>query len=191
MQVGLNLATKPLVSHRRFFLGSALLGLVAGALFVYLGWQFYTLRKADEVFRARMGALQQQMTRLQDQRADLVRFFAKEENHNLQERARFVGSVIEARSFNWTKMFMDLEHTLPPGVHVEKISPTLENGTVSVKFVVAGSSEEAKVKLLKAFEESSSFTDVELTADSTPRTGGSTPSTDVFNVEFSAIYTGI
>lgn len=190
MKVGLNLATKPLVSHRRFLLGSALVGLVAGVLFLYLGWHFYTLRKADEVFRARMGALQEQMTGLQEQRADLVRFFAKEENHNLQDRARFVGSVIEARSFNWTKMFMDLEHTLPPGVHVEKISPTLENGTVSVKFVVAGSSEEAKVKLLKAFEESPSFTDVELTADSAPRTTG-TLTTDVFTVEFSAIYTGI
>jgi Tfp pilus assembly protein PilN len=189
MQVGLNLATKPLVSHRRFLLGSALLGLVASVLFVYLGWRFYTLRKADEAFRARMGALQEQMTRLDEQRSELVRFFAKEENHNLQDRARFVGSVIEARSFNWTKMFMDLERTLPPGVHVERISPTLENGTLSVKFEVAGSSEEAKVKLLKAFEESPSFTDVELTADSTPK--ASTTTTDVFSVEFSAIYTGI
>jgi len=190
MQVGLNLATKPLVSHRRFLLGSGLLGLVACVLLVYLSWHFYTLRKADEVFRARMGALQQQMTRLQEQRSELVRFFAKQENHNLQDRARFVGSVIEARSFNWTKMFMDLEHTLPAGVHVVKISPTLENGSVSVKFVVAGSSEEAKVKLLKSFEDSPSFTDVELTADTSPKPGG-TPTTDVFTVEFSAIYTGI
>ncbi|HUN62117.1 MAG TPA: PilN domain-containing protein [Candidatus Sulfotelmatobacter sp.] len=189
MQVGLNLATKPLISHRRFLLGSALLGLVASVLFVYLGWRCYTLRKADEAFRARMGALQEQMARVQEQRAELVRFFAKEENHNLQDRARFVGSVIEARSFNWTKMFMDLERTLPAGVHVERISPTLENGTLSVKFVVAGSSEEAKVKLLKAFEESPSFTDVELTADTAPKTGG--PTADVFSVEFSAIYTGI
>jgi Tfp pilus assembly protein PilN len=190
MQVGLNLATKPLVSHRRFLLGSALLGAVASLLFVYLGWHFYTLRRADEVFRARMGALQQQMARLDEQRSDLVRFFAKQENHNLQDRARFVGSVIEARSFNWTKMFMDLEHTLPPGVHVEKISPTLENGSLSVKFVVAGASEDAKVKLLKAFEESPLFTDVELTSDEVPRAGGA-PTTDVFTVEFSAIYTGI
>jgi Tfp pilus assembly protein PilN len=190
MQVGLNLATKPLVSHRRFLLGSALLGLLGGVLLLYLGWQFYALRKADEVFRARMGALQQQMARLEDQRNDLARFFAKQENHNLQDRARFVGSVIEARSFNWTKMFMDLEHTLPPGVHVEKISPTLENGSLSVKFEVAGSSEDAKVKLLKAFEESPLFTDVELTSDTVPRTTGG-PTTDVFTIESSAIYTGI
>lgn len=189
MQVGLNLATKPLVSHRRFLLGSVLLGVLAGVFFLHLAWQFYTLRKADEAFRARMGTLQAQMARVQEQRSDLVRFFAKDENRNLQERARFIGGVIEARSFNWTKMFMDLEQTLPPGVRVLRISPTLENGTVSVKFVVGGSSQESKVKLLKAFEDSRSFTDVELTAEMAPRGGEQT--TDVFTVEFSAIYTGI
>jgi Tfp pilus assembly protein PilN len=191
MIVGLNLATKPLVSHRRFFVGSALLGIFAGLLFLYLSWQFYTLRKADEVYRAKLGKIEQEMDRLEAQRADLDRFYARDENHNLQDRAKFVGTVIEARSFNWTKMFMDLEHTLPPGVHVLKIEPKLENGSALVKFVVAGSSQESKVRLLKAFEDSSSFTHVELTAEGLPKQSGSTNSTDVFLEEFSAIYTGI
>jgi Tfp pilus assembly protein PilN len=191
MQVGLNLSTKPLVSHRRFLVGSALLGVVASVLFVYLSWHFFSLRKADEEFRAKQSKLQQQMARVQEQRNELVRFFGKEENHNLQERAKFVGGVIEARSFNWTKMFMDLEHTLPPGVHVVRIEPKLESGSAAVKFVVAGSSEEAKVKLLKAFEDSRSFSDIELTGLGTPSKQSSTPSSDVFVAEFSAIYTGI
>jgi Tfp pilus assembly protein PilN len=190
MRVRLNLSTKPLVSHRRFLVGSALLGILGGALFLYQGWQFYTLRKADAEFRARVATIQQQMNRLQEQRNELESFFAKEENHNLQDRARFVGSVIEARSFNWTKMFMDLEQTLPPGVHIMRIEPRLENGSASVKFMVAGSSEDSKIKLLKAFEDSRSFTHVELTSEGMPRQGGAVGS-DVFQVEFSAIYTGI
>jgi hypothetical protein len=190
MQVGLNLSTKPLISHRRFLIGSALLGLFSSVLFVYLSWHFYSLRKADEEFRAQQSKLQQQMALVQEQRTELVRFFGKGENRNLQERAKFVGSVIEARSFNWTKMFMDLEHTLPPGVHVVRIEPKLESGSAAVKFVVAGSSEESKVKVLKAFEDSRSFTDIELTGMSMPKQSG-TASTDVFMAEFSAIYTGI
>jgi Tfp pilus assembly protein PilN len=189
MHVGLNLATKPLVSHRRFFAGSAILGILGSVLLLYLGWQFYTLRKADEAYRAQLGKIQQQMDRLQAQRTDLVRFYEREENHNLQDRAKFIGGVIEARSFNWTKMFMDLEHTLPPGVHVVRVEPKLENGSASVKFLVAGSSEDSKVKLLKAFEDSSSFSHVELTSTGVPKTG--TPTTDVFTAEFSAVYTGI
>ncbi len=190
MQVGLNLATKPLVSHRRFLVGSALCGIIGGLLLVYLGWQFYTLRKADETYRARLEKIQKEMDRAQEQRADLERFFAKSENRNLQERAKFVGTVIESRSFNWTKMFMDLEHTLPPGVHVLKIEPKQESGSAAVKFVVAGSTEESKVKLLKAFEDSRSFTHIELTQEGLPKQS-STGNSDVFVVEFSAIYTGI
>jgi hypothetical protein len=86
-------------------------------------------------------------------------------------------------------MFMDLEHTLPPGVHVLRIEPKLENGSAAVKFIVAGNSEESKLKLLKAFEDSSSFTHIELTSTGMPRTG--TSSSDLFTAEFSAIYTGI
>jgi hypothetical protein len=189
MYVGLNLATKPLVSHRRFFVGTALLGMFAGLLFVYLGWHFYSLRKADEDYRARLDKIQIEMADLQQQRNELERFYARDENHNLQDRAKFIGGVIEARSFNWTKMFMDLEHTLPPGVHVLKIDPKLENGSAAVKFIVGGSSPDSKVKLLRAFEDSRSFTHIELTAEGLPKQGNT--GTDVFLMEFSAIYTGI
>lgn len=190
MYVRLNLATNPLISHRRFLVGSALLGLLGSVLFVYLGWHFYNLRKADEDFRSRVGKIQRERERLDEQRSELQRFFARDENRNLQERARFVGNVIRAGSFNWTKMFMDLEHTLPPGVHVLRIDPKLENGSVSVKFVVGGSSQEAEGQLLKAFEESKSFTHIELTSVGLPKSGNP-GATDVFNAEFSAIYTGI
>jgi len=187
MNVKLNLATQPLVSHRRFLMAAALLGLLGLALFLALGWRFYSLRKADEDYRARAGKVQQEMARLLEQKADLQRFFAKDENRNLQERARFIDDVIEARSFNWTKMFMDLEHTLPTGVHVVRIEPKLEKGSVSVKFVVGTASRESRIQLLKAFEESKSFTHVELLATELPRQG----STDALTVEFSVIYTGI
>jgi Tfp pilus assembly protein PilN len=190
MNVGLNLATKPLVSHRRFLVGSALLGILGGLLFLYLGWHFYSLRQADAAFRAQEGKIQQEMARLQEQRNELQRFYAKEENHNLQDRAKFIGTVIEARSFNWTKMFMDLEHALPAGVHVIRIEPKLENGSATVKFVVAGATQESKVKLLRAFEDSRSFAHVQLTMEGVPKQNV-TAGGDVFVVEFSAVYTGI
>jgi hypothetical protein len=187
MYVRLNLATKPLVSHRRFLVGAALVGILAGVLFLFLGWRFYTLRKAEENYRARVGKIEREMDRLMEQRRVLEQFFGKDENRNLEERAKFDGAVIEGRSFNWTKMFMDLEHTLPPGVHVLRIEPKLDRDSLAVKFVVGASSQEAKVELLKAFEGSKSFAHVELTSEGVPKEG----SKDAFTVEFSAVYTGI
>jgi len=187
MYVRLNLATRPLVSHRRFLVGTALLGILGSLLFLFLGWRFYTLRKAEEDYRARVGKIEKEMDRLLEQRAELERFFAKPENSRLEERAKFDGAVIQGRSFNWTKMFMDLEHTLPPGVHVVRIEPKLDHDSLTVKFVVGAASQESKVQLLKAFEASKSFAHIELTSEGVPKVN----SKDAFTVEFSAVYTGI
>src|SRR5271154_1560238 len=162
MYVKLNLATKPLVSHRRFMLGSAVLGIVGVLLFLILGARFYGLRKADSQLRAKTDKLQREMNDLMKQRRDLDAFFAQQENAGLEERAKFIKSMIEARSFNWTQMFMDLEHTLPSGVHITRIEPKLEKGVLNVHFTVGAGSEEAKFKMLKAFEDSKLFSHVEL-----------------------------
>jgi Tfp pilus assembly protein PilN len=187
MYARLNLATKPLLSHRRFYVGAAFLGLLGSVLFLALGWKFYNVRKAEEDYRAKAEKLQGEMNRLMEQRHDLDRFYAQEANRNLQARAKFIDGVVEADSFNWTKMFMDLEHTLPPGVHVIRIEPKLDQGTVSVKFEAGASSEAAKMQLLKAFEESKAFSHFVLYSEGLPKQ----PGTDVLNVEFSVIYTGI
>src|SRR5438270_14071387 len=46
MKVRLNLATKPLESHRRFLAGASLTALVASVVFVALGWHVYYFREA-------------------------------------------------------------------------------------------------------------------------------------------------
>ena len=188
MYARLNLATKPLVSHRRFFVGSALLGFVGLVLFIVLGLRLYNVRKTEADYRAKTDKLQSEMSRLLEQKRQLEQFYARPENRNLQDRAKFIDGVIEADSFNWTKMFMDLEQTLPTGVHVLRIEPKLEHGTVSVKFEAGASSQDSKAQLIKAFEDSKSFSDFVLSSEGVPKSPGGT---DVLNLEFSVIYTGI
>lgn len=186
MQVRLNVATNPLVSHRRFLAGATLVGILGAFLFLFLGWRFYTMRKADAALRARTDKIDHEMARLRAQRQELDRFFAQQEGAHLQDRAKFITSVIEARSFNWTEMFMDLEHIMPEGVHVLRIEPKLEKGSVSVRFVVGARGQEERVKLLKAFEESSSFSQIVLLSEQPPTQAGADPLT----IEFSAVYSG-
>jgi Tfp pilus assembly protein PilN len=188
MYVRLNLATKPLVSHRQFFIGSAAVGALAGILFVLLAWHYWSVRKTEVNFRARTDKVERETAALESQKAELDRYFARPENHSVQDRAQFSNTVIEARSFNWTKMFMDLEKTLPAGAHILRIEPKLDRGSAEVKFLVGTSSEEAEIQLLKAFEDSKSFSHVELFSSQVPKGQGLT---DALTVEFSAIYTGI
>ena len=185
MRVRLNLSTKALQSHRKFLAGSGILSAVAAVVFLILGWHVYAVRRADERIRAESLQIQQELTGLAQQRTTLERFFAREENAKLHERAAFLNSLIDARSFDWTQMFIDLEKILPPGVRVVSIEPKQEKGRAEVKFTVGASSDEAKIKFLKALEGSESFADIKLLGESHPTQG--VPSDHVI-VELKAEY---
>ncbi|MGH9742044.1 MAG: hypothetical protein ACRD51_06795 [Candidatus Acidiferrum sp.] len=171
MRIRLNLATKPIETHRRFLAGSGVLGLVAAILFLGLGWHVYLARKANAEMRDKSSKILEQVQQLEQQRAELERFFGLDVNAKLHDRAAFINSLIDARSFNWTFMFMDLERVLPAGVHLVSITPIQDNGRVEVKLTVGATTDEAKIKLLKALEDSKNFSHVELISERIPKLG--------------------
>jgi type IV pilus assembly protein PilN len=115
----------------------------------------------------------------------LEHFFNLDANRNLHDRAAFINSLIDARSFNWTLMFMDLEKVLPAGVRVVSIEPKQEKGRIEVKFTIGATSDDAKLKFLKALEASKTFTSIELIAVQRPTSG---TNADQIVVELSAEY---
>jgi type IV pilus assembly protein PilN len=185
MRVRLNLATKPLETHRKFVAGSTAVGVVAALIFLSLGWHVYLARKANAEMRAKADKILQQVGELERQRASLERFFALDENARLHDRAAFINSLIDARSFNWTLMFMDLEKVLPAGVRVISIEPKQEKGHIEVKLVIGATSDDAKLKLIRALEDSKTFTHVELITSQRPTSG---TSGDQIVVELKAEY---
>jgi type IV pilus assembly protein PilN len=186
MRIRLNLATKPLQSHRKFLAGSTVLGTVAALVFLGLGWHVYQSRKANAEMRARFESIERQVVELDAQRTALDQFFSQPENRNLSKRAAFINSLIDARSFNWTLMFMDLERIVPAGVRVVSVEPKQEKGIIEVKFTIGAVNDEAKLKFLKALEESKSFSDIKLVAERKPAQQGG--NTDQIVVELTAEY---
>jgi|SRR5271154_2184462 len=192
MRVHLNLATKALETHRKFLVAAGLLTFVGGIAFLSLGWHVYNVRKADAAVRTRTEKTIAEMSVLQRQRTELENFFAEPENARLHDRAAFLNSLIDARSFDWTQMFTDLERVLPGGVRVQNIEPKQEKGGVKVNLTVDTSNEEAKLKFLKALEDSKVFTHVEVVKEQVPTGGG--PGFvigDQKTVELSAVYARI
>jgi Tfp pilus assembly protein PilN len=184
MYVRLNLATNPLLSHRRFLAGSAVVGVLGLLLFLGLGWRAYQLRKAEESLRARSSKVEKEKATVDQQREALQEYFEKQEAAGFQEHAKFVVGVLQARSINWTQMFMDLERTLPPGVRVVRIEPKLDKGIVTVHFVVGAVNPEAKLKLLKSFENSTSFANVKWLSERTATQQNMDPLTIEFVAEY-------
>jgi type IV pilus assembly protein PilN len=161
MRVRLNLATKALETHRRFIVAAGALALIGGITFLILGWHVYSVRKVDAEFRAQSEDIRQKMASSTMERDDLDRYFKQPENDRLHDRSVFLNSIIDARSFDWTLMFMDLERVMPAGVHLISIQPQQVKGHILVKLRVGAADDEAKLKFIRALENSKEFSGVE------------------------------
>jgi Tfp pilus assembly protein PilN len=170
MRVRLNLATKPMETHRRFLAGAGVSVFAAALVFLALGWHVYSVRNAAAEVRARTDKMRQEFARYDAQRQELERYFSQKDIASLHDRATFINAIIDARSFNWTQMFMDLERTLPPGVRVIRIEPKQVNGHVEVKLTVGATNDEAKLDFLHILATSKHFSDVQEQTDISPGT---------------------
>jgi type IV pilus assembly protein PilN len=188
MKVRLNLATTPLQTHRKFLAASGLVGAIAGLIFLALGWHVYSLRKSNEALRARADAVRQEVVGLMAQRDKLENFFKEEQNAKLNERSTFLNSLIDEESLNWTQMFMDLEKILPTGVRLVSIDPAHEKGRVLVKLTVGAMSDDAKLKLIRALENSPAFKDVKVLRDNLIDQQPGTGDLDRLRVELTVVY---
>jgi type IV pilus assembly protein PilN len=188
MKVRLNVATNPLQTHRKFLAVSGLISAVAGIVFLALGWHVYSARKSNEALRAKAAAVRQEMVGLMRQREELENFFKEEQNAKLNERSTFLNSLIDEQSLNWTQMFMDLEKILPTGVRLLSIEPGHDKGKVLVRLHVGAISDEAKLKFLRALENSPAFKEVrEINeASSEPQQGSG--DLDHLQIQLTAVY---
>ena len=160
MNVRLNLATNPLQTHRKFLAVSGLIGAIAGIVFLLLAAHVYSVRKSNEALRVRADRVRQEVVGLMRQRDELENFFKEEHNARLNERSTFLNSLIDEQSLNWTQMFMDLEKILPTGVRLVSIEPAHDKGQVLVRLQVGAISDDAKLKFVRALENSPAFKEV-------------------------------
>ncbi|PYT75540.1 MAG: hypothetical protein DMG40_27995 [Acidobacteria bacterium] len=180
MRVRLNLATKPLESHRRFLLGAGFSAFVAAIVFVALGWHVYTVREAAAEDRARKEKISREYARYQEEGNDLKRFFEQKDIKGLKERAAFINGIIAV---------LDLEHILPGGARIINIEPKQVSGQVELNLTFGAADDEVKLKFLRALETSKQFSDVQIHSD-VKVIPGAGASTDAKVVHLSTFYSG-
>src|SRR5450631_1896278 len=165
MKLRLNLSTTPLENKRPFAAASTVLGASGVLTFLLLAHAAYTSWRANRELRGEISYWQSEIRANRQKQSALDIYFQTPEAREVLDRAAFLNSLIGQRSFPWTKIFMDLEQTLPPGVRVVKISPKLENGRAIVELTVGAQSDEGKVKFLQALENSKVFSDIRVKND--------------------------
>jgi hypothetical protein len=172
MKVRLNLATEPLESNRNFAVGATFLGSLGLIAMLLLSSNAYKVWHANTEIRNEQVALEADMDRLRAERTNLQAFFGRPDIVQKRERAAFLNNLIAQRAFPWTQIFMDLEHSLPAGVRVVSIEPRLAENHLELRLTVGASNDDVKLQFLKALEDSSEFSEIEVLSETrTARTG--------------------
>jgi Tfp pilus assembly protein PilN len=157
MKLHLNLATAPQPNRRPFLAAAALAGTLGVLALALLSHAAYRSWQASRQLRADINRWEQEIRAGQQRQQDLQSYFKGPGARQTLDRSAFLNSLIDERSFPWTKIFMDLEQTLPPGVRVVSISPQLVNGRAEVTLEVGAASDETKIQFLQAIEKSKMF----------------------------------
>src|SRR6202142_2922293 len=162
MKLQLNLSTTPLENKRPFAAAATVLGAVGLLTFLLLAHAAYTSWRANRQLRSEISHWQSEIRANRQKQAELDAYFQTPQAREVLDRAAFLNSLIGQRSFPWTKIFMDLERTLPAGVRVVNIAPTLRNGKAVVQITVGAATDESKIKFLEELEKSPAFSNVQV-----------------------------
>ncbi|HXW55268.1 MAG TPA: hypothetical protein VEJ67_05945 [Candidatus Cybelea sp.] len=165
MRVRLNLSTTPQENRRPFLAASALLGAIGVIAFLVLFRAAYTSWESSRELHARVAQLENRMARAGARQSELAAYFHTADAQRILDRANFLNSLIDERSFPWTKVFAALEETMPPGVRVVAISPTLVRGRAQVDLTIGAADSVQEVRFLQAMGKSKAFSNVEITSE--------------------------
>jgi type IV pilus assembly protein PilN len=172
MKVNVNLATRPFVELRPFFLRlriiMAALAVVAVGLAVgghLLAIKLHHAQDQMAELHGAMVAAQQQKNR------DEMRMH-QQPNAGVLDRAHFLNALFLRKSFSWTAVMMDLENVLPVGVQVTSIEPqATAEGDVLIRLRVSGDRDRA-VQLVRNLEGSRRFLEPRLSGEASQNKEG-------------------
>jgi type IV pilus assembly protein PilN len=158
MRLDINLASQPYEDARQFWMrwGTAV-GTVALLTLILLalditGW---VNARRDRAAIAQKRAMIADRDRL---RADAERILNLPENRTTRDESQFLNQLIERKAFSWTRVLENLEKVMPPRVHLESISPQLdEDNQLGLKMTVAGDSRDRALELARRMEDSRRF----------------------------------
>jgi type IV pilus assembly protein PilN len=166
MRISVNLATRPFVELRPFFLRLRILMGVLAAVCIAAVIVAHVEQKKLDAATAQMDRLRAQTAAAQQEKTGNERRMRQPANAEVLDRAHFLNALFLRKSFSWTAVMMDLETVLPAGVQVTSIEPAVTaEGDVIIRLRVSGDRDRA-VQLVRNLERSKRFLVPRLTGES-------------------------
>jgi type IV pilus assembly protein PilN len=163
MRLDINLATRPYEDAREFWVRWGLGVVVLGVLTLLLiGWTVSDWRKAGKD-RQDIAYLEREIADRDKEREKAQAYLDLTANRSTRDQSQFVNSLIQRKSFSWTRVFEDLEQVMPSPLHVVSLRPELnDQNQVELEMRVAGDTRSAAIELVHRMEGSKHFQGTQL-----------------------------
>ena len=161
MRIPINLASQPFRRDRAMLVASAA---VSAVLVFTLGGLVYLAgidRAQSAQLRGDLVRLNNQIQKATAEQSQLDLVMHKPENAIAVETSVFINSLILHKSMSWTRLFEDLEKTVPYNVKLMSLVPSLNaQNKVVLDIYAAAEKQEDLVELARALEHSTVFHNV-------------------------------
>ena len=185
MRLDINLATQPYEDGRRFWMrwGPVLGG--AGLITLGLAITAISSWAAARKDQVQISNFQDQIAKCEQERAKAQEVLDRPQNRSTRDESQFINGLIRRKAFSWTQVFSDLEHMMPPELHVTSIHPELsKDNQLQIKLSVAGKSRERALQLVHHMEQSRRFLQPRVEEESSNRDQAG----DVSHFEIASVY---
>ncbi len=158
MKIGINLASQPFRRDRPMLLASSAIGVIlAGLLFALISLALIERGESADT-RRNIERLERQLQTLTAEQSRLEAVLRRPENAEVLERSLFLNELLARKGISWTRIFADLEKTLPYNVRIMSIRPSVNpQNQVTLDMMVGAESPEPVIEFVRRLEGSQLF----------------------------------
>ncbi len=158
MKIPINLASQPFQRVRAMLLASIGVSVALAGTLIALILLIMADRAQMADVRHDIDRLNRELRQAQSEQVQLTTVVNKPENSEVLERSVFINTLIYRKGISWTRIFSDLEKTLPYNVKVQQVRPTLTSrNQVALDMVLASDNPDGVIKAMQELENSPLF----------------------------------
>lgn len=152
-----NLSTRPFYNERAVHLALAALAVIVLALTLVNLYEIVQLSRQNTELSSRINRDRSEAGRLTTEATRIRRGINQEELQVVVAAAREANSIIDQRTFSWTRFFNVIEANMPPDVMLRAVQPSVQQDGTRVSMVVIGRRAEDIDEFIEKLEADGAF----------------------------------
>jgi type IV pilus assembly protein PilN len=189
MRININLASNPYEAARDYTRRMGVLVAVLAVLTVGLVGYILHQRSQTRDIDQKIAAARQEIASLDDEKARALVVLNQPQNRDIADQSQFLNGLFARKALSWTHVFTEMEKMMPPNIHVVSMKPEFNRDNLLVlHVVVATSSREKAVELVKRMEKSPHFKMPQVEAENTMGEGNVGPAGGNIQFEIASVY---